>query len=115
LLADIEQAYEEGLVDPRCIGIEDVERDLAMGKEHILARLADDPHLHLVEDTEEEMGWWSCFQHERPAWVKTAAEASPKAEPEPAAPQIKNTKPKTGRNEPCPCGSGKKYKKCCGA
>jgi len=20
---------------------------------------------------------------------------------------------KTGRNEPCPCGSGKKYKKCC--
>jgi hypothetical protein len=23
--------------------------------------------------------------------------------------------PKTGRNEPCPCGSGKKYKKCCGA
>lgn len=23
------------------------------------------------------------------------------------------TEPKTGRNEPCPCGSGKKYKKCC--
>jgi len=22
-------------------------------------------------------------------------------------------KPKVGRNEPCPCGSGKKYKKCC--
>lgn len=22
-------------------------------------------------------------------------------------------KPLTGRNEPCPCGSGKKYKKCC--
>ncbi|WP_420810705.1 SEC-C metal-binding domain-containing protein [Desulfovibrio ferrophilus] len=21
--------------------------------------------------------------------------------------------PKIGRNEPCPCGSGKKYKKCC--
>jgi uncharacterized protein YecA (UPF0149 family) len=21
---------------------------------------------------------------------------------------------KVGRNEPCPCGSGKKYKKCCG-
>jgi len=21
----------------------------------------------------------------------------------------------TGRNDPCPCGSGKKYKKCCGA
>ena len=23
--------------------------------------------------------------------------------------------PKIGRNDPCPCGSGKKYKKCCGA
>ncbi|MBK3844158.1 hypothetical protein G3A42_40470 [Paraburkholderia aspalathi] len=23
--------------------------------------------------------------------------------------------PKVGRNEPCPCGSGKKYKKCCGS
>lgn len=22
-------------------------------------------------------------------------------------------KPKTGRNEPCTCGSGRKYKKCC--
>ena len=22
---------------------------------------------------------------------------------------------KVGRNQPCPCGSGKKYKKCCGA
>ncbi|HOG50872.1 MAG TPA: SEC-C metal-binding domain-containing protein [Lentisphaeria bacterium] len=25
------------------------------------------------------------------------------------------TEPKIGRNDPCPCGSGKKYKKCCGA
>ena len=24
------------------------------------------------------------------------------------------TRVKVGRNEPCPCGSGKKYKKCCG-
>ena len=27
---------------------------------------------------------------------------------------IKLEKPKVGRNAPCPCGSGKKYKKCCG-
>ena len=25
-----------------------------------------------------------------------------------------NDAPKVGRNDPCPCGSGKKYKKCCG-
>ena len=26
----------------------------------------------------------------------------------------RRTTPKVGRNDPCPCGSGKKYKKCCG-
>jgi len=29
--------------------------------------------------------------------------------------QPKRVAPKVGRNEPCPCGSGKKYKRCCGA
>ncbi|CAE6690067.1 hypothetical protein R69927_00315 [Paraburkholderia domus] len=28
---------------------------------------------------------------------------------------IQRTEPKVGRNDPCPCGSGKKFKKCCGA
>ena len=27
---------------------------------------------------------------------------------------IRNVGPKIGPNDPCPCGSGKKYKKCCG-
>ncbi len=27
---------------------------------------------------------------------------------------ITREEPKVGRNDPCPCGSGKKYKKCCG-
>ena len=26
---------------------------------------------------------------------------------------VENTEPMIGRNDPCPCGSGKKYKKCC--
>ncbi|MCA9105298.1 MAG: SEC-C domain-containing protein [Planctomycetales bacterium] len=26
---------------------------------------------------------------------------------------IRNVQPKVGRNDPCPCGSGKKYKQCC--
>ena len=30
------------------------------------------------------------------------------------ADQFVRPEPKVGRNEPCPCGSGKKYKKCCG-
>jgi preprotein translocase subunit SecA len=32
-----------------------------------------------------------------------------------AVKQIVNATPRVGRNDPCPCGSGKKYKKCHGA
>ncbi|MGH8021636.1 MAG: YchJ family protein [Opitutaceae bacterium] len=28
---------------------------------------------------------------------------------------VRRETPKIGRNDPCPCGSGKKYKRCCGA
>jgi preprotein translocase subunit SecA len=28
---------------------------------------------------------------------------------------VRRASDKIGRNDPCPCGSGKKYKKCCGA
>ena len=41
----------------------------------------------------------------------------PQPEPEriePPVPIVEHS-PKTGRNDPCPCGSGKKYKKCCGS
>jgi tetratricopeptide (TPR) repeat protein len=37
----------------------------------------------------------------------------PDPKPDPKPEPIK-AGPKVGRNEPCPCGSGKKYKKCCG-
>jgi preprotein translocase subunit SecA len=33
----------------------------------------------------------------------------------PVVKTIVNRNPEIGRNDPCPCGSGKKYKKCCGA
>ena len=33
----------------------------------------------------------------------------------PRGPQLPPPEPKIRRNDPCPCGSGKKYKKCCGA
>jgi preprotein translocase subunit SecA len=39
----------------------------------------------------------------------SAAPAKPKFEL-----PLKRELPKAGRNEPCPCGSGKKFKSCCG-
>ena len=64
LLGDIKRAYDEGLVDPGYIGFKNVKRDLALGKDHILARLAGDPHRRLVSDTVAEMEWWECFRED---------------------------------------------------
>ncbi len=46
-----------------------------------------------------------------------AAQAAAQTQGEGAAKvkTIVRTVPKVGRNDPCPCGSGKKYKKCHGA
>jgi preprotein translocase subunit SecA len=46
------------------------------------------------------------------------ASKPPVGDPDGARPQLRPTQrsiPKVGRNDPCPCGSGKKYKKCHGA
>ncbi len=41
--------------------------------------------------------------------------SAPSEEMETPPPPVRRVSDKTGRNDPCPCGSGKKYKKCCGA
>jgi hypothetical protein len=117
LMDDIEQAYEDELVDPNYIRFDDVRHESAMGKDQALARLADNPHQRLVVDTIQEMGWWACFRDDSPNRADGAARALIKTDPKSLSTgtlnQRKGTKPKIGRNEPCPCGSGKKYKKCC--
>ena len=49
----------------------------------------------------------SYFSREDGRWVFSGCEMNPKA------PTVRVQK--VGRNDPCPCGSGKKYKKCCAA
>ena len=41
-------------------------------------------------------------------------ESAPNSSNMAKAQPIVNNEPKVGRNDPCPCGSGKKYKNCCG-
>jgi len=47
---------------------------------------------------------------EQPKNIVLSRGAGPDAEKKP----VKRQQPKVGRNDPCTCGSGKKYKKCCG-
>jgi tetratricopeptide (TPR) repeat protein len=48
--------------------------------------------------------------YEKQGRVKEAQEMRRRAQPSHAVPR---SAPKVGRNDPCPCGSGKKFKKCC--
>lgn len=65
-------------------------------------------------DREQILQW----KAEIPLAVRTIyqfwLEYRPKQEPRLQQPFIRESA-KTGRNEPCPCGSGKKFKLCCGA
>jgi len=87
----------------------------------------------LITDVIKGMSWWACFEpgaelaedddrdedwlDEAPESVFQQEEAIVKplspVDYEPPTPYVREG-PKVGRNDPCPCGSGKKYKKCCG-
>jgi len=57
---------------------------------------------------------WSAFRKRHPAYLARFAQHD--ADMKSIGKKVNvPTRPKVGRNEPCPCGSGKKYKKCCWA
>ena len=55
------------------------------------------------------------IQRVQVAKQKSAVAAAVGGEDTKKRPVVKKAAEKVGRNDPCPCGSGKKYKKCCGA
>jgi hypothetical protein len=111
LAEDIRTGYEEGLLSPGYMNFEDAERSFTMLEEDVLARSKANGR-GLINDVTKEMGWWACFRSEKTSRRKPNDEHL----------QAKTNTPETavrsyqkiGRNDPCPCGSGKKFKKCCG-
>jgi len=61
---------------------------------------------NVSQTTHDEVGQFAMAERQR------AAAQAPQGEQK--VKQIRLEQPKVGRNDPCPCGSGKKYKKCCG-
>jgi hypothetical protein len=110
----VREAWEERLIPEELIEPEYFEADLAKAE-----REPDDigrfrrAHLGYIDDVVEAMSWcvWRGDADAQEAasdeygdeWVR---------EPEWAEPSI-NPLRHVGRNDPCPCGSGKKFKKCC--
>src|SRR5258708_36895867 len=65
------------------------------------------------------MAWWWCFEKARPPQQPLPQEENPvvaklKAAMDALPITVHRAAPKVGRNDPCPCGSGRKFKKCCG-
>jgi preprotein translocase subunit SecA len=133
LMEEIDEAIELGLVDPVWIGKADVRGALARGKEAVLREAASENRL--ITDAVEELEDWECFHEDVDEEEDEADEPSsdfdageddwplPEARrPDEKPPFLESVLqsativrdgPKVGRNDPCPCGSGKKYKRCC--
>lgn len=124
-LDEIREAYRQELVDQFIAGLDSVERDLREGEVRFQEALK---HCRSsVTDTVAELSQWACYRkNDRSSSTSAPPDASSTVSVETygsgafdndrdPSPGIRHTQPRTGRNEPCPCGSGKKYKKCCGA
>ncbi|MEO5930650.1 MAG: DUF1186 domain-containing protein [Candidatus Kapaibacterium sp.] len=95
VIDEIREGMVDGRIDQQFIDMEFVDQQMEIGKEKILTRLNGD-HYSLIDDAVAELE------------IVIPADSRPPA-------RQATGKRKIGRNEPCPCGSGKKYKKCCGA
>ncbi|MDX1944393.1 MAG: DUF1186 domain-containing protein [Pirellulaceae bacterium] len=130
---EIRAAFQANLVEPFFIRWSDVQETLALGETAALERGRRFPRqFEAITDAVAEMRVWNWpGDKPRPApqpvhvhpprnWnFAPSAEASGVEMDEPSVSYsrelgtIFNDAPRIGRNEPCPCGSGKKYKKCC--
>ena len=118
----IRSAFDRGLADPFCSPLADVEAEFLLPSG--MSLYGQQKVAGLFDDTVAELEEWTAFTEE--AVLETSLDSN-LDEPrlwdplEVLAPDIPRTislpvrvEPKPGRNQPCPCGSGLKYKKCCG-
>jgi hypothetical protein len=108
----VERAFDRGFIDRHLLDFDDFEQDLKHGVEGPGEpwRPGDDEYA-LFGDTVEELSGWHCFteqqSEDREEWRQLDELDCLLSEPH------RNPFKGIGRNDPCPCGSGKKFKKCC--
>jgi hypothetical protein len=112
LLPAVKKAFAEEICNPAFNSLEEIVA--AIGKTGAPSSF----NTSLIDDTIAEFDGWACFQPENdPDYWDFPEDFSGPSRPTftafPVAPYVRES-PKIGRNDPCPCGSGKKYKKCCG-
>jgi len=117
LLPQVRDLFAAGRVDLHQITLEDVRCGVFRPRHWLVSKFKR--HNHLVQSAVEEMSWWACWQDEseaEPESIGFEGDGTPQFLDSPAPTTTTTappTAPKIGRNDPCPCGSGRKYKKCC--
>ncbi len=113
-IEELGRAYADGLVDTGSIDWRDIEQALALGQQGAMQRARyRDP---LITDLAKNMGWMQCFHDEGREYAgegDSETNLLDSLSSEYITASVRRTTPKVGRNEPCPCGSGRKFKKCC--
>ncbi len=109
VIEDIRQAYAEDLVDETILDLAYVEEEMERGKAARLNKLQNDRHYTFINDTVAETKWWAMYQEKTPPRATTMPVLVTRR-----TGQVVRVGGKVGRNDLCPCGSGKKYKHCCG-
>jgi hypothetical protein len=111
---ELRRAYNEGLIDPQTIGRSELDEVEASPRGEFFERMKD--RYPPIDDVASATSWWARFgrlassrRAEELAALATAGDFGGEAPVRPYRAPVK-----VGRNEPCPCGSGKKYKRCCG-
>ncbi len=117
LLDEIEQLYQRDLVDYTLFGnFERIQKDANQDPAQYLARKKKQHPP--ITDAADEVRWWQMFSEPEPAPRKKplgsdAGVGMPRIISDDGTPVRKSSTDTVGRNDLCPCGSGKKYKKCC--
>jgi len=110
------QAFDQKWVDPSWLSFKHFLDDLRLAVEQPGARRDCDPEYEytLFGDSIDEFSTWYCFSPKYEEDKRRTAAAAAKA-PRWDAVQAQAINPfkNVGRNDPCPCGSGRKFKKCC--
>jgi len=115
LYLDVERAIREGYTNPSSVDLEDVRRNRRRGKDLVLQRnVFQDHHKRFIHDIEAEMEPWPCFHQKEVRESSLDGESETGIWKDGYPRTYRRDAPKVGRNDPCPCGSGKKFKKCCG-
>jgi hypothetical protein len=108
----VKEAFDRGIIDPTWLLYRDFEDDLEQAIENPTEPWADRRDEYtLFGNTIDELSRWYGFSEKHEEDRERARSTPPPLFP-PDEPHI-NPLRGVGRNDPCPCGSGKKYKKCC--